>query len=117
MTNDILDPRVGLGEIEYEIVGTTESGEYKIKFTSGEFNDIIFNVYGLNFEERDDDAVMHWQYDIHEGTVAEDRKKDFEQEVGDWIIQTIEKSLANNSLIFKGGTDENRTDDTEQPGI
>lgn len=117
MSENIIEPRIDLDNIAYETLGVTENGEFKIKFTSGEFCDIIFNVYGVHFEEREDDAVMRWQYDIHEGIVAEDRKKDFEQEIGDWLVQIIQKSLEEHKLIFKGGTDENRTDNTEQSGV
>lgn len=103
--------------IEHDIVGVTASGEYKIKFTNTEFNDIILTIGGIEFIENDDDANMKFDYDIHEGVVPDDKLDEFRTLMGDFIIQAIEEGIKNNDLVYTGGTDENRTNDPEQSGV
>lgn len=103
--------------IEHDIVGVTESGEYKIKFTNTEFNDIILTIGGIEFIEGDDEANMKFDYDIHEGVVPDGKLDEFRTLMGDFIIQAIEDGIKNNDLVYTGGTDENRTNDPEQPGV
>jgi hypothetical protein len=103
--------------IEHEIVGETEAGEYKFKFTNTDFNDIILSIGGIEFIEGDDEANMKFDYDIYEGSVPEERSEEFKNLLGDFIIQSIEQGIKNNDLIYTGGVDENRTDNFEQFGV
>lgn len=103
--------------IEHDIVGSTEDGQYKIKFTNTDFSDIILSIYGIEFIEGDDNANMKFDYDIHEGTVPEDRMEEFKTLMGDFLVQAITEGLEKNELVYHGGIDENRKDNTEQSGI
>lgn len=103
--------------IEHDIVGVTDDGQYKIKFTNTDFSDIILSIGGIEFIEGDDNANMSFNYDIHEGTVPEDRMEEFKTLMGDFLVQAITEGLEKNELVYHGGIDENRTNDTEQSGI
>ena len=112
MTNpNIVSPNLDRPTIEYEIVGVQEhndeGGQYKIKFTNTEFDDIIVSIYGVSFEERENDAVMSFDYDILEGEVANEDAEKFKQLLGDFILQCIEAGLKTNSIVYTGGVDEN----------
>lgn len=117
MTDDVIIPNENGEEILYELVGTTDSGNYKIKFTNTKFNDIILSIYGIEFIENDDQANMKFDYDIHEGEISDEDAEEFKQLMGDFILQTIQVGLKNNDLVYTGGVDENRTDDPEQFGV
>lgn len=116
MTDKVYDANPDRDEITFQDCGTAEDGSIKIKFTNTEFNDIIFNI-GKVWFDGEDEAILHFDYDIHEGTVPEDKLDDFRQLLGDFILQAIVRGLEKNDLIYSGGVDENRTDDTEQPGV
>lgn len=88
--------------ITHETVGYTETGEFKIKFTNTAFDDIIFSIGKVNFEEKDP-AVLHFDYDIHEGVVPDEKLGEFKQLMGDFIIQAIAQGIKDNSLIYSGG--------------
>jgi hypothetical protein len=102
MTNPNIDRPI----IDFKIVGEID-GQYKIKFTNTEFDDIIVSIRGVSFEEREDEAVMKFDYDIHEGKVPEEDLIKFKQLLGDFILQGIEAGLKTNSVVYKGGVDEN----------
>lgn len=111
----IFDANPDRDEILFQDVGTTENGFIKVKFTNTEFNDIIFNIGKVEFDEGDN-AVLHFDYDILEGEVPDDKIDDFRQLLGDFILQAIVRGLEKNDLVYGGGIDENRNNDTEQPG-
>lgn len=116
MSNPII-PNEDREEILYEIVGETDDGQYKIKFTNTKFNDIVLSIYGIQFIEGEDEANMKFDYDIHEGNVTDSDFEEFKQLMGDFILQAIEYGIKNNDLVYTGGTDENRTDNPEQFGV
>ncbi len=108
---DIIEPNQDRPKIEYEIVGLQssddEGGQYKIKFTNTEFDDIIVCIYGVSFDEREDDAIMKFDYDIIEGEVANEDAGKFKQLLGDFILQCLEEQIKTNSVVYTGGVDEN----------
>jgi hypothetical protein len=96
-------------EIEFEIVGSTDDGFNKIKFTNTQYNNIIFTMGSVSFEEVGDEAIMHYHYDIveHVGELDPDEKKEFDNLVGEYLVQSIERGIKSEGLIFTGGIDEN----------
>ena len=111
----IYNPDLDREQLLIEDVGTTDDGFIKIKFTNTEFNDIIFTLGKVEFDEQDE-CVLHFDYDIHEGTIPDDKVELFEQTLGDFILQAIVRGIEKNELVYGGGVDENRDNDTEQPG-
>ena len=103
--------------IQHELVGSSESGEYYIRITNKpEFSHITFTLGGVKFIEGDDEANLQFEYDVIEGAIPEGREEQFKQLLGDFVVQAIEEGIKNNNLVYKGGVDEDRTNNIEQPG-
>ena len=113
MNDIIFNANPDRDEILFEDVGTTEDGFMKIKFTNTDFNDIIVSIGKVWFDEGDD-AILHFEHTVHEGEVKDENE--FKQLLGDFVLQAIMRGLEKNDLIYSGGVDENRTNDTEQSG-
>lgn len=96
-------------EIQFEVVGVTEDGTNKIKFTNTQYDSIIFTIGKVSFEEDGDEAIMHYNYDVveHDTELDPDQKKEFDNLVGEYLVQSIERGIKNEDLIFAGGTDAN----------
>lgn len=91
---------------DYEIVGNLPNGAHKLKFTSNEFRGIIFTVGKVSFEEKDDETVMHYNYDVVEH--SEPYEKDLlDKAVGDLVMYLLKEGVEDNSLVYTGGVDEN----------
>jgi hypothetical protein len=91
-----------------ETVGYTEDGTYKIKFTDSKFSNIIFTIGGISIEERDEQAILHYEYflDDESGPLLSEDEKEFKKLVGDYILESITRGIENNDIIYKGGVDE-----------
>lgn len=100
----------------YQITEEATNGQHHIRFTSGEFEGILFTLGEVNFHEDDDkdECVMSYRYDIIENPLETFDEDEFEQYVGDLLIEIIEDQLEKNELVYKGGIDENRTSNIEQ---
>lgn len=96
-----------MSNIMYEIVGYDADGQSKIKFTNTPFDDIIFRLGKVSFEEVDDQAVMHYDYVVLEHT-EEHPKEELDKFIGDFLVQLITDGVKDNNLIYTGGVDENR---------
>lgn len=91
---------------DFEIVGHLPNGAHKLKFTSNEFQGIIFTIGKVSFEEKNDKTVMHYQYDVVEH--SEPFEKDLlDKAVGDLVMHLLEEGVKDNSLVYTGGVDEN----------
>lgn len=90
-----------------------------LKFLEGKYEGMIFSYGEVKFVEHgDEDAVtLKFDYDIHRcpvGKVLDDLdRNEVEYVLGGFLQELIQKQLANNELIFTGGTDEpNRENDS-----
>lgn len=111
MSDLVLNANPDRDEILFEAAGYTDDGFMKIKFTNTDFNDIIVSIGKVWFDEGDE-AILHFEHTVHEGKVTNDIE--FKQLLGDFVLQAIMRGLEKNDLIYSGGVDENRTNDTEQ---
>ena len=105
-----------IDEIEYEIVGHLPNGQNKLKFTNTNFNDIIFVLGKVSFDELDDGVKLNYEYNVLEHT-KEHNKQELDKLVGDFVMQLLDDGVKDNSLIYTGGIDENRNPDTKQSDI
>jgi|SRR5687768_11817173 len=88
---------------------------YAIKFTDSEFSNIIFSYDRVEFidDEENDVLTTRFNYTIHSGFLEETRRKAFEKELGDFLIEMVCDGIMKKNLIFSGGIDdENREDNT-----
>lgn len=82
-----------------------------IKYTEGPFKDIIYCYYGVRFEEQTDQLVLHFEYEIIEGSITDTSA--FIQAAGDTLVEIIEeKNAKREPLIYTGGIDEVGTEDS-----
>ena len=88
---------------EIEINGRPE---YGITFEDERFQSIMFTYGKVEFSEAEEEANIHFEYDIVEGTLDEALKPEFEQKIGDLLIHMIQEGLKDRSLVYTGGTDE-----------
>jgi hypothetical protein len=86
------------------------NGITALQLTTGPFSGIIFSYGGVSFEENKekDHLKVHFDYEIHDGEPENFDKAAFEKELGDFIIELTIYGLQQQSLVYKGGVDENR---------
>ena len=102
--------------IEYEEMGVLPDGTMKIKFTTKPFDGIIITLGKVSFIEELDDVRLHYEYNVIEHTqfIA---KEELDVFVGDFVLQEIRAGIENNNLIYTGGVDEIRNQNTEQSDL
>ena len=92
--------------------------EYLLEFIDHTFSGIKFILGKVQLLEENDNCTLKYHYDIIENntehSIKHDVKQSFEQTVGDLVMQMIDDGLENENLIYYGGVDENRTDNTKQ---
>ena len=99
--------------INYESVGTLPDGSVKLKFSDGPFEDIIFTLGKVSFSEIGDELKLNYVYNVVEHHQEYDDKK-FGRAVGDLLVQMLEVGVKNNDIVYTGGINENRRDDTSE---
>lgn len=97
--------------MKYDFMGETEDGYFKLKFTEGPFSDIIFNLGKVEFHEEDDHARLSFTCNILSGIVKD--KDAFDIACGNLLVEMITEGLENQSLIYSGGVDEDRAENSK----
>lgn len=90
---------------EIEINGRPE---YGIRLKNAGLEHIMFTYGKVSFDEdnKDEKAILHFEYDIVEGELSAEQKEKFEPLIGDLLIEFIKTGLQDRSLVYTGGTDE-----------
>ena len=92
--------------------------EYTLELVDHEYSGIKFKLGKVGFVENNDNFTLKFHYDIIENntelSIKNELKQSFEQTVGDLVMQMIDDGLENENLIYYGGVDENRTNNTKQ---
>lgn len=102
-----------LAQPPFVVVESRKTGVDALKLTSGPYRGIIFSYGKVNFDEQDDGTCkLHFDYEVHENHM-EYVKEEFEQYIGDLLVFIIADQLAKNEIIYTGGIDENRNEDSE----
>lgn len=88
---------------DYQIIPWNDK-EFAISFISGKYDSIIYVYKGsVSFDERVDDVVMKFDYEILDGKELIENISDFEKYIGNILTDMIEYSLAKNETVFTGG--------------
>jgi hypothetical protein len=92
---------------------------YTVELTGGKFSGIIYEYGKVEVSEMPDGsaAKLSFEYNMH--NVVESDSFDrpaFEQTVGEILHHLIEEGLKDNSIIYSGGVDENRKNDSSESG-
>lgn len=97
-----------LHKIQYETepYGTNQ---YSIEYTDGKFAGIKIVLGAVKLEENkeQDNCTLKYNYDIIEGIVEDSDKKEFDDYIGDTLMQMLDDGVKNNDLVYTGGVDEN----------
>ncbi len=98
----------------YELLDEDYTGNQLIKLTSNEYSGIIYTYGRVRLLEEDDVLRVQFEYDIHENPVGFVDRDKFKNYIGDILIDLLEENLLKNNIVYTGGTDENRTTNSEQ---
>jgi hypothetical protein len=97
-----------LHKIQYETepYGTNQ---YSIEYTNGKYVGIKIVLGAVKLEEsqEQDNCTLKYNYDIIEGIVEDSDKKEFDNYIGDTLMQMLNDGVKNNDLVYSGGVDEN----------
>jgi hypothetical protein len=104
-------------DLPVKVVESSSTGLQALKLTEGAFEGIIYTYGKVTFDEDEvnDKVYIKFEYDILDqaGKGLTD-KAPFEKYIGDILTEMIHRGVADNSLVYTGGVDENRTKDSEQ---
>ena len=100
----------------YEILTRTDrDGFYFIELTEGDFKGIIYSLGKVELVDEGDQARLKFEYDIeNKDEYPNIDIEKFEPYIGGILTDLIEESLAQHKLVYKGGVDENRTEDSDE---
>lgn len=99
---------------QYELLDEDHNGNQLIKLTSNAYSGIIYTYGRVRLLEEDDLLRVQFEYDIHENPVGFVDRDKFKNHIGDILVDLLEENLLKNNIVYTGGTDENRTTNSEQ---
>lgn len=101
----------------YEVLqDVNPQGFHLIKLTSGDHEGIIYSYGRVEIVDKDDAAYLSFDYDIVDYAERE-VKESFTTEIGDILQDILLEQLAKHEVVFKGGVDENRTEDSSESDL
>lgn len=99
--------KILLHKIKYETepYGTNQ---YTVEYTEGKFVGVKIVLGGIKFIENkeQDNCTLKYDYDIIEGMINDSDKKEFDDYIGDTLMQMLSDGVKNNDLVYMGGVDE-----------
>ena len=95
-----------------------KSGLQALKLTEEPFKDIMFTFGKVTFDEREEGRMTcNFEYNITDDCDKDIDMGEFEHYISKILEVLIRQGIEENSLIYTGGVDENRTKDSEQSDI
>ena len=98
----------------YELLDKDWGGNQLIKLTQSPYSGIIYSYGRVRLIEEDSLLRIQFEFNIHENPVGFTDRNKFRDYIGDILVELIDKNLISNSLVYTGGIDENRTEDSNQ---
>ena len=98
---------------QYELLDEDVDGNQLIQLTSSDYSGIIYTYGRVRLLEEDDQLRVQFEYDIHENPVGVLDPGKFRNHIGDILIDLLEENLLKNNVVYTGGTDENRTTNSD----
>ena len=103
--------------IPHAIVEQEFNGEkiHAIRLQETPYNDIIISYGRVSFkaDEATDTLSISFEYELIEDNDQDYDVKEFENYIGQLLQEIIIFEMGRNNLIFTGGTDDNRKDNSE----
>ena len=100
------------------VVVEHKTGFDALKLTEEPFAGIIYTYGKVEFEEDEENDHLHikFEYDILDmGGKGFGSMEPFEKYIGGILEELLHEGIAENSLTYTGGVDENRTGDPIEP--
>ena len=96
-----------LHKIKYE-TGPYDVNSYYITYTEGKYAGVKIVLGAVKFVENEekDNCTLKYNYDIIEGNIEDSDKKEFDDYIGDTLMQMLSDGIKNNDLVYTGGVDE-----------
>ena len=92
-----------------------KSGLQALKLTEEPYKGIMYTYGKVSFKERDDGNMScNFEYNIIDDCNKEVDMKEFEKYISKILEVMLREGIENNSLIYTGGVDENRTEDSNE---
>lgn len=100
----------------YVVVENKKTGVDAIKLTSEPYSGIIYTYGKVEFvpDEATSTLKIKFDYDILDYASKQFDLPIFEEYIGEILTDLIHEGIAENSISYTGGIDENRTKDPEQ---
>ena len=102
----------------HRVVESKKSGVQALQLTEHPYGGIIFSFGKVDFEEKDTGGekalCIKFDYEVHDDAGLDYNKEEFERYLGDFLQELIWYGLENNDLVYTGGVDENRTEDSNE---
>jgi DNA gyrase/topoisomerase IV subunit B len=101
---------------QFVVVENKRTGMDGIKLTSEPYSGIIYTYGKVEFipDEENFKLKLKFDYEILDYANKQFDLAIFEQYIGDILTDLIHEGIAENSISYTGGVDENRTEDSEQ---
>ena len=97
----------------YELLDEDYNGNQLIKLTCNPYSGIIYTYGRVRLVEEDELLRVQFEYDIQENPVGILERDKFRDYIGDILVELLEENLLKNNVVYTGGTDENRTTNSE----
>ena len=97
----------------YELLDEDYNGNLLIKLTCNPYSGIIYTYGRVRLVEEDELLRVQFEYDIQENPVGVLERDKFRDYIGDILVELLEENLLKNNVVYTGGTDENRTTNSD----
>lgn len=97
----------------YELLDEDYNGNQLIKLTCNPYSGIIYTYGRVRLVEEDELLRVQFEYDIQENPVGVLERDKFRDYIGDILVELLEENLLKNNVVYTGGTDENRTTNSD----
>jgi hypothetical protein len=89
-------------------------GKPAIRLLNNQFEGIIVSLGRVAFHEAGDSYRMSYDYNNLDDNDGNYTLEELKQELGDTIIDMITKGLEKNDLVYTGGIDDNRENNSSE---
>ena len=85
-----------------------------LKLTEEPYKDIMF-IYGkVSFDEGEEIPRLRFEYEVIDDAGKTYNVQEFQTYIGKMLEELIHHQVKDNSLVYTGGVDENRTKDSDE---
>ncbi len=100
-----------ISEDLFELVELQDENTYSIRLISGPYTGIQYKYNKCSLSEEEDNATLHFEYDIIEDIKPGYDNKEFEHYIGNILVFLIEEYMEESKVIYSGGEGEIEKDE------